>query len=68
VVLNDKNGSAVQILRSYGPRESPLHIFKTQGQDKMIIGLNPDADPVPFLMHYDAKQSRSLVFGKYTGP
>jgi hypothetical protein len=67
VVLNDPQGQAVQILRSFGPHETPLHIFKNGGQDKMIMGLNP-SDKAPFVMHYDEKRKRNLAFGQYTGP
>ena len=68
IVLNDKNGNATQILRSFGPNEAPLHIFKTNGTDMMISGLNPSDKPTPFLMYYDSARKRTLSFGKYDGP
>lgn len=66
--LQDQSGLMVQLMRSYGPKHSPLLIFKQGGQDMMITGLNPVGNPVPFLMHYDEKRQRKLQFGKYDGP
>lgn len=68
IVLNDAKGLAIQILRSFGPQESPLHIFKAQGRDLMIQGLNPAADRTPFSFYYDEKNTRKFQFGKYSGP
>lgn len=66
--LQDKNNLMVQLMRSFGPEESPLHIFKSKGADRMITGLNPGAGQAPFLMHYSADQERKLLFGTYEGP
>jgi hypothetical protein len=68
IVLNDAKSLAVQILRSFGPQESPLHIFKAQGRDALIMGLNPAADRTPFSFFYDEKSTRKFQFGKYSGP
>ena len=65
--LQDERGQMIQLMRSYGPKNSPLHIFKYRGEDKMITGLNPGADPVPFLMSYDGP-TKKIHFGRYEGP
>ena len=69
LVFNDRSGAANQILRSFGPAEAPLHIFKHGGQDEMILGLNPaGGKPEPFLMRYEAGRKRKTEFGVYQGP
>jgi hypothetical protein len=68
LVFNNQQGQAVQILRSFGEGEAPLHIFKSSGQDIMITGLNPKADKTPFLFYYDDKRERKVQFGRYEGP
>lgn len=65
--LQDKNGRMIQLARSFGAQEAPLLIFKTEGSDSMIMGLNP-GDQTPFLMRYEKDRKRSLEFGKYEGP
>ena len=65
--LQDEQGQMIQLMRSYGPRNTPLHIFKLKGEDKMITGLNPGADPVPFLMSYEGA-NKKVHFGRYEGP
>jgi hypothetical protein len=65
--LQDERGQMIQLMRSYGPKGTPLHIFKLDGQDKMITGLNPGADPVPFLMSYE-QGKKKVHFGQYEGP
>jgi hypothetical protein len=65
--LQDKSGRMIQLARSFGNEESPLLIFKHQGQDSMLMGLNP-TDQIPFLMYYDKARTRKLEFGKYKGP
>lgn len=66
--LQDKNGQMIELMRSFGPKEAPLLIFKHKGQDMMITGLNPGQEPVPFSMHYEADRKRIIPFGKYEGP
>jgi hypothetical protein len=65
--LQDKQGRMIQLARSFGPDEAPLLIFKHQGMDSMILGLNP-GDKKPFLMHYEKDRKRKLEFGNYEGP
>lgn len=65
--LQDKNGAMIELMRSFGPKESPLLIFKQSGQDEMIAGLN-SSQRQPFLMYYDKSRSRKLQFGTYDGP
>lgn len=66
--LQDKQGQMIELMRSFGPAEAPLLIFKNQGQDMMITGLNPTSQPLPFLMTYEAGHQRKMHFGKYEGP
>lgn len=64
--LQDKNGAMIQLARSVGSDETPLLIFKRQGADSMIMGLNP-SDKMPFLMRYEADKKRTHLFGKSDG-
>lgn len=66
--LQDAQGRMIQLMRSFGAQESPLLIFKNQGQDMMITGLNPGREVVPFLMSYEKGRTRKVHFGKYEGP
>lgn len=65
--LQDKQGQMIQLMRSIGPEESPLLIFKNRGQDMMLMGLN-QAQHAPFLMNYEKDRQRKMVFGTYDGP
>jgi hypothetical protein len=65
--LQDKNGQMIELMRSFGASESPLLIFKQNGQDEMIVGLNA-SQRQPFLMHYEKDRKRKLQFGTYDGP
>jgi hypothetical protein len=65
--LQDAQGRMIELLRSFGPREAPLLIFKHAGRDMMITGLNPGAAPTPFLMSYEAGKKK-VHFGTYEGP
>ncbi len=60
--LQDKEGRMIQLMRSTGESESPLLIFKHQGQDRFITGLGPEAKP--FLMYFDGG-TRKHLFGTY---
>ncbi|MBY0413437.1 MAG: hypothetical protein K2Q18_04700 [Bdellovibrionales bacterium] len=64
--LQDKNGQMILLARSVGSDEAPLLIFKTKGQDSMIMGLN-SKNKTPFLMNYDANHKRTHVFGTSDG-
>ncbi len=66
--LADAQGAMIQLMRSFGPNEAPLLIFKNRGQDMMITGLNPGSETVPFLMSYDSGRTKNVHFGKYEGP
>ncbi len=68
VSLQDKRELSIQLLRSFGGNEMPLHIFKSSGSDQMIQGLNPGGQNEPFVMYYDKARKRNLDFGKYDGP
>jgi hypothetical protein len=65
--LQDERGQMIELMRSYGPKGSPLLIFKQNGQDRMITGLNPVNEPEPFLMSYENGQKK-VHFGSYGGP
>lgn len=65
--LQDKSGRMIQLARSFGAQESPLLIFKTAGQDSMLMGLNP-GNQTPFLMRYEKSRNRKMEFGQYEGP
>jgi hypothetical protein len=60
--LQDKKGRMIQLLRSVGAAETPLLIFKHQGADRYMTGLDRTAKP--FLMHEDTA-GRKHVFGTY---
>ena len=60
--LQDKKGQMIELMRSTGPNEIPLLIFKNNGTDKMITGLNSKVEP--FLMYMKDGTSTNL-FGKY---
>ena len=66
--LQDARGQMIELMRSFGPKESPLLIFKHDGQDMMITGLNPSQEPVPFLMSYESGRKKKIHFGNYEGP
>lgn len=65
--IQDKNGQMIQLTRSFGENEAPLSIYKHNGTDVMIIGLNP-TDLTPFIMNYDHARKKNIQFGKYDGP
>ena len=60
--LQDKNGLMIELMRSVGPKETPLLIFKHQGQDKMITGL--DSSAKSFLQYEEMGKTR-MLFGTY---
>lgn len=65
VVLNDDQERAVQILRTLGPRSAPFLVMKSEGRDRIVMGLGGAAQD-PFLVHYDAKGAMQTVFGSYS--
>ena len=54
----------IQLIKSLGPNEAPLLIFKSKGQDQMITGLST-ANSEPFLMTYEKDRKRRIHFGSY---
>lgn len=65
--LQDKQGRMIELMRSFGPGESPLLIFKSQGEDRMISGLSI-SELTPFLVTIDKDHKRKMQFGTYDGP
>jgi hypothetical protein len=65
--LQDRNGMMIQLMRSIGPSESPLLIFKNKGQDKMILGLN-SSKAEPFFIMHDKDQIKKIQAGFADGP
>ena len=61
--IQDKNGQMVQLLRTFGSQEAPLLIFKNQGQDRMILGLNSGTID-PFFISY-AKDRKKKVYSEF---
>ena len=64
IVLNDENEQAVEIFRTVGERSMPVLVMKSQGRDRIVMGLNgPGKDP--FLVLYGADGAKQTVFGSY---
>lgn len=50
LVLTDEKGQAVGLFRMAGPNHSPVLVFKSDGHDRMVMGLDMnDAGRAPFL-------------------
>ena len=62
VVLNDESERAVQIFRTVGERSAPVLVMKSQGRDRIVMGLNGSSQD-PFLTLYGADGSKQSVFG-----
>ena len=65
VVLNDDRERAVQILRTLGPKSAPYLVMKSEGRDRIVMGLGGAAQD-PFLVHYDPNGTMQTVFGSYS--
>lgn len=65
IVLNDENNQAVQIFRTVGGSNSPALVMKSNGQDRIVMGLNFNGPPDPFFVFYDSKGTKNTVFGNY---
>ena len=65
--LQDQSGQMIQLMRSIGPSESPLLIFKNKGQDRMILGLN-SAQIEPFFISYDKSLKKKVHAEFADGP
>ena len=64
IVLNDEREQAVQIFRTVGERNLPVLVMKSQGRDRIVMGLDgPGQDP--FLVLYGADGAKQRVFGRY---
>jgi len=64
IVLNDQNEQAVQILRTVGAQAAPVLVMKSQGRDRIVMGLD-GASQDPFLVLYGADGAKQSVFGRY---
>jgi hypothetical protein len=62
VVLNDEREQAVQIFRTVGERSAPVLVMKSQGRDRIVMGLN-GASQDPFLVLYGVDGAKQSVFG-----
>lgn len=62
IVLNDEREQAVQIFRTVGARSAPVLVMKSQGRDRIVMGLN-GASQDPFLVLYGADGGKQSVFG-----
>jgi hypothetical protein len=62
VVLNDESEQAVQIFRTVGERSATVLVMKSQGRDRIVMGLN-GASQDPFLVLYGAGGAKQNVFG-----
>ena len=65
IVLNDNTEQAVQIFRTVGKKQAPVIVMKSQGQDRIILGLNENKTADPFFVYYDDKGTKKTVFGNY---
>jgi hypothetical protein len=64
IVLNDDQERAVQIFRTMGAQSAPYLVMKSQGRDRIVMGLSgPTQDP--FLVQYDADGRMETVFGSW---
>ena len=62
VVLNDEREQAVQIFRTAGEKSAPVLVMKSQGRDRIVMGLN-GASQDPFLVLYGVDGAKQSVFG-----
>jgi hypothetical protein len=64
IVLNDTNLRAAGIFRLFGPKQTPVVVFKHEGQDRSIYGLNPTSTD-PFIVNMAPGGSKTHVFGNW---
>ena len=64
VVLNDTKQHAAGIFRLFGNDETPVVVLKNKGQDRSILGLNPNSTE-PFLTIFGNDGKKTDVFGAY---
>lgn len=66
VVLMDEQSRAVGLFRLAGANQSPVLVMKSDGRDRMIMGLNMNGPGhEPFLVTYDESGQKKEIFGKY---
>jgi len=64
IVLNDDQERAVQIFRTVGAKSAPYLVMKSEGRDRIVMGLSGPAQD-PFLVHYGPDGRMETVFGSY---
>ncbi len=64
LVLNDTQRHAAGIFRLFGQYETPVVVLKNKGQDRSILGLNPNSIE-PFLTTFGNDGKKTDVFGVY---
>lgn len=62
VVLNDSHGNAAEILRLFGNNESPVLVQKNKGEDRAVMGLNPE-NLNPFLVYFN--HGKKSIYGEF---
>lgn len=64
VGLFDAGFQAKGLFRLAGNDDAPVLVFKRNGQDRIILGMDLADATEPFLSYVDASGQRHLVFGK----
>lgn len=64
VVLNDAEERAVQIFRTVGSRSAPVLVMKSEGRDRIVLGLDSQTQN-PFLTTWDNAGAKNAVFGDH---
>ena len=64
IVLNDDQERAVEIFRTVGPENNPVLVLKSEGKDRLVMGLT-GATHDPFFVIYDANGAKKTLFGSY---
>lgn len=62
IVLNDEDERAVQIFRTVGPKSAPVLVMKSQGRDRLVMGVNATSQE-PFLVTWDSEGKKTAAFG-----
>ena len=64
VVLNDSQDRAVQILRTFGGNSAPVLVMKSDGTDRIVLGLRQD-NKEPFFVTFDGSGKKNMIFGDW---
>jgi hypothetical protein len=64
IVLNDESERAVQIFRTVGAGSAPVLVMKSDGRDRIVMGLG-GLKLDPFFVYYDAAGVKQSVFGSF---